>query len=98
MNSSKNSTCPSGKLRTEFTSPIAKSTSSRLSDTTFFVRCDLIVTLPSQGQGWEVGVLEGWEAGEIGGNFAAMLNIFVIIIEKGLRKEAMKKRSGRTGL
>ena len=36
LNSSKCSTCPSGKLRTEFTSPIAKSTSSRLSDTTFF--------------------------------------------------------------
>ena len=28
--------CPSGKLRTEFTSPIVKSTSPRLSDTTFF--------------------------------------------------------------
>ena len=30
--------CPSGKLSTEFTSPIAKSTSSGLSDTTFFAR------------------------------------------------------------
>ena len=39
MNSSKNFTCPSGKLRTEFTSPTAKSTSPRLSDTTFFARC-----------------------------------------------------------
>ena len=28
--------CPSGKLSTEFTSPIAKSTSPRLSDMTFF--------------------------------------------------------------
>ena len=37
-NSSKNITCPSGKLKTEFTSPIAKSTSPRLSDTTFFAR------------------------------------------------------------
>ena len=35
-NSSKNITCPSGKLKTEFTSPIAKSTSPGLSDTTFF--------------------------------------------------------------
>ena len=32
-------TCPSGKLETEFTGPIAKSTSPRLSDTTFFARC-----------------------------------------------------------
>ena len=38
-NSSENITCPSGKLNTEFTSPIAKSTSPRLSDTTFFARC-----------------------------------------------------------
>ena len=29
------------KLRTEFTSPIAKSTSLRLSDTAFFARCKL---------------------------------------------------------
>ena len=36
LNSSKNITCPSGKLKTEFTSPIAKSTSPGLSDTTFF--------------------------------------------------------------
>ena len=36
LNSSKNSTCPSGKFRTEFTSRIAKSTSPGLSDTTFF--------------------------------------------------------------
>ena len=38
LNSSKKFTCPSGKLITEFMSPIAKSTSPRLSDTTFFVR------------------------------------------------------------
>ena len=38
LNSSKKSTCPSGKLITEFTSPIAKSTSPGLSDTTFFAR------------------------------------------------------------
>ena len=36
--SPKKFTCPSGKLRTDFTSPIAKSTSPRPSDTTFFVR------------------------------------------------------------
>ena len=35
-NSSKNLTCPSSKLKTEFTSPIAKSTSPGLSDSTFF--------------------------------------------------------------
>ena len=32
-------TCPSGKLSTEVTSPIAKSTSPGLSDTTFCARC-----------------------------------------------------------
>ena len=35
-NSSKKITCPLGKLKTEFTSPIEKSTSPGLSDTTFF--------------------------------------------------------------
>ena len=34
----KNITCSSGKLTTEFTSPIAKSTIPGLSDTTFFAR------------------------------------------------------------
>ena len=38
-NSSKNITCPLGKLKTEFTSLIAKSTSHGLSDTTFFACC-----------------------------------------------------------
>ena len=38
LNFSKNVTCPSAKLITEFTSPIAKSTSRGLSDTTFFAR------------------------------------------------------------
>ena len=38
-NFSKNITCLSGKLRTEFTSPIAKSTSPGLLDTAFFARC-----------------------------------------------------------
>ena len=35
----KNITCPSGKLRTEFTSPIEKSTSPVLLDNTFFANC-----------------------------------------------------------
>ena len=39
LNSSKKITCPLGKLKTEFTSPIAKSTSPRLLDTTFFPCC-----------------------------------------------------------
>ena len=37
-NSSKKITCPLGKLKTEFTSPIAKSTSPGLLDITFFAR------------------------------------------------------------
>ena len=39
MNSSTYFTCPSGKLRTEFTSPMPKSTSRGLSDATFFAHC-----------------------------------------------------------
>ena len=39
-NSSKTITSPSGKIKTEFTSPIAKSTCPRLSDTTFLARCN----------------------------------------------------------
>ena len=38
LNSSKNFTCPSAELITEFTTPIAKSTGPGLSDTTFFAR------------------------------------------------------------
>ena len=43
-------TCPSGKLRTEFTSPIGKSTGPGLSDTTFFA-CWLVCIhfLPPSG-------------------------------------------------
>ena len=41
LNSLRNFTCPSGKLITELTSPIAKSTSPELSDTTFFARWNL---------------------------------------------------------
>ena len=40
LNSSKKFICPSGKLITEFTSPIAKSTSPGLWDTTYFARWD----------------------------------------------------------
>ena len=40
LNSSKNFTCLSGKLITEFASPIAKFTSPGLSDITFFARCN----------------------------------------------------------
>ena len=47
-NSSKNITCPSGKLKTEFTCPIAKSTSPGLSDTTFFACCIFDKTITSQ--------------------------------------------------
>ena len=43
LNSPKNFTCPLGKLITEFTSLTAKSTSPRLSDTTFSARC--VVTM-----------------------------------------------------
>ena len=39
LDSSKNFTCPSGKLITEFSSLIAKPTSPRLLETTFFARC-----------------------------------------------------------
>ena len=40
LNSSKKFTCPSDKLITQFTSPIAKSTSPGLLDTTFFACWD----------------------------------------------------------
>ena len=43
LNSSKKFTFPSGKLITEFTSPIAKSTSPGLLDTTFFARWDAML-------------------------------------------------------
>ena len=43
--SSKNITCLSGKLKTEFTGLIAKSTSPGLSDTTLFVRWQTMIDL-----------------------------------------------------
>ena len=48
VNSSKNITCPSGKLKTEFTSPRAKSTSPGPSNTTFFASwpCDQVFLVP----------------------------------------------------
>ena len=48
--SQKKSTWPSGKLRTKITSPIAKSTSPRQSDMTFFARClPIIVNILRSG-------------------------------------------------
>ena len=41
--SPKNFTCPSGKLRTNISSPIAKSTSPRRSDSTFFARWNILI-------------------------------------------------------
>ena len=46
LNLSKNFTCPSFKLSSKFTSPIAESTSPRLLDTTFFA-CWLGLNLPT---------------------------------------------------
>ena len=43
--SQKNGTCPSGKLRTKITSPIAKSTGSGLLDMTFFAHWEKFKTL-----------------------------------------------------
>ena len=51
LNSSKYSTCPTGKLRTEFTSPIAKSTSPGLSDTTFFARWHSVIIYADHTKG-----------------------------------------------
>ena len=42
LNFSQNITRLSGKWKTEFTSPIAKSTNPGLSDTTFFTHCNLL--------------------------------------------------------
>ena len=52
LNSSKNFTCPSGKLIAEFTSLIAKSTSPGLADTTFFARWWLQVVLSFKKLTW----------------------------------------------
>ena len=41
-------TCPSGKLKAEFTSPKEKSTSPGLSDTIFFARCGWIVLIKGE--------------------------------------------------
>ena len=45
LNSSKKFNCLSGKLITEFTSPIAKSTSPGLSDTTFFAHWVILLEM-----------------------------------------------------
>ena len=52
LNSSEKFTCPSGKLITEFTSPIAKSTIPGLSGTTFFVRCSHTIKCLLNELGW----------------------------------------------
>ena len=52
--SPKNSTCPSGKLRTKITSPIAKSTSPGLSDTTFFARWNAFGGMVMLGIDWAI--------------------------------------------
>ena len=54
LNSSKKFTCPLGKLTTEFTSPIAKSTSPGLLDTTFFARWLPVVHVGEELNSWEV--------------------------------------------
>ena len=56
-NSSKNITCPLGKLKTEFTSPIAKSTSPGLSDTTFFARWFHLLYCPWRKTGITCGLV-----------------------------------------
>ena len=48
----KNITCLSGKLKTEFTSPKAKSSSPALSDTTFFARCKCLSLCILNGRDW----------------------------------------------
>ena len=58
LNSSKKVTCPSGKLSTEFTSAIAKSTSPGLLDTTFFACCKKIVwflLVSARSRPWDKG-------------------------------------------
>ena len=58
LNSSKNITCPLGKLKTEFTSPIAESTSPGPTDTTFFACCiDLKVRLTKQSWLFNTGLI-----------------------------------------
>ena len=43
-----------------------------------------------EGKGWKLGVLKGWEAGEIGGNYSTMINISEQKEEE--REEDKKKR------
>ena len=64
LNSLKYFTCPSGKLRTEFTILVAQSTSPGLSDTTFLARCCFMLwTCPlSQATGlfWIIYFIGYW--------------------------------------
>ena len=54
--SPKNGTRLSGKLRTKITTPIAKSTSPRLSDTTFFACCNATIFITNHS--WVIGRLQ----------------------------------------
>ena len=56
LNSPQKVTCPSGKLRTEFTSSIAKSTSPGLLDTTFFA-CWFVKSLSILQLWWHSGFI-----------------------------------------
>ena len=40
---------------------------------------------------WQVGVLKGWEAGEIEGSYATMLNILQLKRDTGRRRKPRKK-------
>lgn len=40
---------------------------------------------------WQVGVLKGWEAGEIEGNYATLLNILQLKRATGRRRKPRKK-------
>ena len=70
LNSSKNFICPTGKLITEFTSPIAKSTSPGLSDTAFFARCLYVLV----NQSWE-----NFQLDHLADLFHAPLQLFQVL-------------------
>ena len=74
-NSLKNITCPSGKVKTGFTDPIAKSTSPRLSDIYFL--CTLTVSSKGQRAKKVVSDSPGLE------HFAFRLVIFVLNLPDG---------------
>ena len=65
-NSSKNITCPSGKLKTGFTSLVAKPTSPGLLETTFFARCLLHDWLHKQTSWSKFSIPIGYTSRKIG--------------------------------